>query len=65
MNGQLWEPCPRCEQEPVCANCGYCAQHCGCAQLRQDRKQIQEFEAANPGFLAGLVRHLEEGAQES
>jgi len=29
-NGQLWEPCPICGQEPVCVDCGYCAEHCHC-----------------------------------
>jgi len=29
-HGQLWEPCPRCRQEPVCLNCGLCEQHCIC-----------------------------------
>lgn len=29
-NGQLWEPCPRCSTEPVCLDCGYCRNHCGC-----------------------------------
>lgn len=29
-HGQLWEPCPRCGQEPVCLSCGLCEQHCIC-----------------------------------
>ena len=29
-NGQLWEPCPKCDTEPVCVDCGYCARHCTC-----------------------------------
>ena len=29
-NGQLWEPCPRCGDEPVCLDCGYCRRHCVC-----------------------------------
>jgi hypothetical protein len=29
-NGQLWEPCPRCDEEPVCLDCGYCERHCRC-----------------------------------
>ena len=28
--GQLWEPCPRCGDEPVCVDCGLCEQHCTC-----------------------------------
>lgn len=28
--GQLWEPCPRCGQEPVHLDCGYCDKHCKC-----------------------------------
>ena len=28
--GQLWEPCPRCGDEPVHLNCGYCDRHCQC-----------------------------------
>jgi len=29
-SGQLWEPCPRCGDEPVCLDCGYCEKHCVC-----------------------------------
>ncbi len=29
-NGQLWEPCPRCDREPVCLDCGLCEKHCRC-----------------------------------
>jgi hypothetical protein len=29
-NGQLWEPCPICGQEPVCLDCGRCVDHCHC-----------------------------------
>lgn len=29
-NGQLWEPCPKCGQEPVCLDCGFCERHCRC-----------------------------------
>jgi len=29
-NGQLWEPCPICGQEPVCLDCGLCKKHCHC-----------------------------------
>ena len=64
MNGQLWEPCPRCHTEPVCAMCGYCARHCVCTQLREDRQQIAEFEATNPGMLAELERFWEEAREE-
>ncbi len=28
--GQLWEPCPRCGEEPVHLDCGYCDRHCRC-----------------------------------
>ena len=28
--GQLWEECPSCGTEPVCAGCGYCDRHCSC-----------------------------------
>jgi len=28
--GQLWEPCPRCDEEPVHLDCRYCDQHCQC-----------------------------------
>lgn len=28
--GQLWEPCPRCSEEPVHLDCGYCDRHCQC-----------------------------------
>ena len=28
--GQLWEECPVCGTEPVCARCGYCAAHGKC-----------------------------------
>ncbi len=64
MTGQLWEPCPRCDAEPVCVNCGLCARHCTCARRLADRKQITEFEKANPGFLADYSRHMEEWAKE-
>lgn len=29
-HGQLWEPCPICDDEPVCLDCGYCERHCRC-----------------------------------
>lgn len=29
-HGQLWEPCPRCDAEPVCLDCGLCERHCRC-----------------------------------
>ena len=29
-HGQLWEPCPRCDDEPVCLDCGFCENHCYC-----------------------------------
>jgi len=29
-HGQLWEPCPRCSDEPVCLDCGLCKRHCTC-----------------------------------
>ena len=29
-HGQLWEPCPRCGDEPVCLDCGLCERHCTC-----------------------------------
>lgn len=28
--GQLWEPCPRCGEQPVHLDCGYCDRHCRC-----------------------------------
>lgn len=37
MNGQLWEPCPRCGAEPVCVNCGYCERHCRCGRPQPPR----------------------------
>ena len=64
MNGQLWEPCPICGDEPVCSECGYCETHCECRQRRAERQQIQEFEKQNPGFLEGYSRHIEQGASE-
>lgn len=35
FRGQLWEECPLCGTEPVCADCGYCDAHdrCGGAPL--------------------------------
>lgn len=30
MKGQRWEPCPLCDREPVCNNCGVCSAHCEC-----------------------------------
>lgn len=64
MNGQLWEPCPRCDTEPVCADCGYCQTHCSCAQQRADRKYVAEFEKQNPGFLDAYANHMEQGVME-
>lgn len=29
-HGQLWEPCPICDREPVCLDCGLCKRHCTC-----------------------------------
>lgn len=29
-NGQLWEPCEICGDEPVCVNCFRCGRHCKC-----------------------------------
>ncbi len=64
MPGQLWEPCPRCEQEPVCVDCGYCQRHCRCAREQADRAFIREVNRQSPGFLADVARHMEEGEQE-
>lgn len=33
--GQLWEECPTCGTEPVCAGCGYCDRHCKCGGVPQ------------------------------
>jgi hypothetical protein len=40
--GQLWEECPICGTEPVCAECGYCDQHgrCGGAPSQYVRGEI-------------------------
>lgn len=65
MNGQLWEPCPRCKQEPVCADCGYCERHCGCEQARKDRAEINRFQETYPEFLARLSRYSEEQEKET
>ncbi len=43
MNGQLWEPCPICGTEPVCAACGYCRNCCICPpppRARQDGRSV-------------------------
>lgn len=64
MNGQRWEPCPRCGREPVCNECGYCERHCTCASDAEDRKEISEFSREYPGFLENVIRHHEEGAKE-
>ena len=29
--GQLWQPCPVCDDEPVCLGCMRCDRHCSCA----------------------------------
>ena len=64
MRGQLWQECPVCGEEPVCAECEQCDRHCTCAQQTDDRRQIAEFEEAYPGLLAQVERHYEQGAQE-
>jgi len=28
--GQLWQDCPRCDEQPVHLDCGYCDRHCRC-----------------------------------
>ena len=28
--GWLWEPCPICDDDPVCMVCGFCKKHCAC-----------------------------------
>ena len=62
--GQLWEPCPRCQREPVCSDCGYCQCHCGCEQDEADRQEVAAFEKHYPGLLDQYGRHLEDGGQE-
>ena len=64
MIGQLWEPCPQCGTEPVCANCGYCEGHCQCEQSRRDREHIRAFNQEYPGFLDKVEHHLEGGERE-
>lgn len=29
-HGQLWQPCRKCGQEPVCLDCELCEKHCKC-----------------------------------
>ena len=64
MQGQLWEPCPRCEAEPVCSECEYCTDHCTCAATAQDAAQVRAFEQAYPGLLSSIERHHAQGTQE-
>jgi hypothetical protein len=64
MNGQLWEPCPRCDTEPVCADCGYCRRHCTCADAAAEREQARAMNRDYPGLLRRVAEHLEQGAQE-
>ena len=64
MHGQLWEPCPKCDTEPVCVDCGYCTRHCHCASRATDRATISEFNRQYPGFLDRVTRHEEEGEKE-
>ena len=64
MKGQLWEPCPVCDTEPVCVNCGRCQRHCYCAQEAEDREVYREVNQRRPGFLDNITRHHEQGAQE-
>ena len=64
MRGQLWEPCPKCDADPVCVDCGYCRTHCTCASDAEARRQAREIEEAEPGFWARYLRYQEEAAQE-
>jgi hypothetical protein len=61
MTGQLWQPCPRCDAEPVCVDCERCARHCRCTD---DAAQRQAFERAYPGLLQQIAQHHAQGAQE-
>jgi hypothetical protein len=36
MKGELWEPCPECGTEPVCANCQLCKSHCCCSKPKPE-----------------------------
>jgi hypothetical protein len=63
-HGQRWEPCPKCNAEPVCNDCGYCDRHCKCADDAEARRLAREIEREEPGFWRRLTEHLEQGAQE-
>jgi len=65
MNGQLWEPCPKCDTEPVCLDCGYCQRHCRCAADAEQREMARLINRDHPGELRRLIEHLESGAKEN
>jgi len=67
MNGQLWEPCSKrgCSTEPVCMDCGYCERHCTCAGEKQTRAMAREIARQDPEFWQRVIRHQEQGGQET
>lgn len=64
MKGQLWQPCPVCDAEPVCVDCERCRRHCTCARQTAERELYRQINREHPGFLESLVKHHEEGASE-
>ena len=64
MRGQLWQECPICGTEPVCVDCMLCAKHCDCEQRENDARQVRKFEQQNPGLLAKVQKHYEQGGEE-
>jgi len=64
MKGQLWEPCPRCDDEPVCVTCGYCERHCKCSAHAHSRQLSREIDRIYPGLLRAVTEHQEDGARE-
>lgn len=64
MQGQLWQECSRCGEEPVCVDCERCETHCTCAQARSDAALLAAFEKRWPDLRRRVQEHQEQGAQE-
>lgn len=52
MKGQLWEPCPICNDEPVCTDCGLCHRHCECDKpiIRIPISQLSKADTSGLGI---------------
>ena len=45
--GQIWEECPTCGTEPVCAACEYCSNHCRCGGAPSSSVQGEIYGGQN------------------